>query len=64
MKELGRNGKGRPKEVEYILKEGADPNAVTKEGVSALHLAIRNRHYECIPVLVDRNADIKAKVPP
>lgn len=64
MKELSKNGRGRGIEVEYLLKEGANPNAVTKDGVSMLHAAIRNRHYDCIPVLIKSHADIKAKVPP
>lgn len=64
IKELSKTGRGRPKEVEYLLKEGADPNAVTKDGVSVLHSAIRNRHFDSIPILLERNADIKAKVPP
>ena len=57
-------GRGRPKEVEYILREGANPNAITKEGLNMLHLAIRNKHFECIPILLDRNANINAKVFP
>ena len=29
-----------------------------------LHAAIRNKHIECIPILLDSDADIKAKVAP
>ena len=64
LKELGRSGRGRPREVEFLLKEGANPNAKTKDGVSALHTALRNRHFEAVPVLLDADADIKAKLPP
>ncbi len=64
MKELSKQGRGRPKEVRHLLNEGANPNAVTKDGLSALHCALRNKHYECIPVLLEANADIKFKVPP
>jgi cytochrome c len=61
---LGKNGKGRYKEVKYLLSEGANPNAETKDGVSMLHYAIRNRHYDCVKVLLDADANIKAKIKP
>jgi hypothetical protein len=46
------------------LREGANPNAVTKDGLSMLHNAIRNRHFEAIPVLLEADADITARIPP
>ena len=64
IKELGKNGRGRPREVEYLLKEGANPNAKTKDGLSMLHLAIRNRHIDAIAPLIKQGADIKFKIPP
>lgn len=64
IKEIGKNGRGRAKEVEYLLKEGANPNATTKDGLSMLHLAIRNRHIDAIPALIKQGADIKSKIPP
>lgn len=64
IKELSKQGRGRPKEIRHLLNEGANPNAVTNDGLSILHTAIRNRHYECIPLLLESDADIKAKVPP
>jgi ankyrin repeat protein len=64
LKEVGKNGRGRPNEVEHILNEGANPNAKSKDGVSALHSALRNRHYDCIPILIRAGADKDAKCPP
>ena len=64
VKELSKTGKGRAKEVRHLLNEGANPNAVTKERVSVLHLAIRHGHLECVPILLESDADIRAKVPP
>ena len=48
IKELSKEGKGRPKEVAFLLNEGANPNAVTKDGLNMLHLAMKNRHFESI----------------
>ena len=64
IKELNKQGRGRAKEIKHLLNEGANPNAVTKDGLTALHAAIRNKHFECIPILLEANADIRAKVPP
>ncbi|CAF4540200.1 unnamed protein product, partial [Rotaria sp. Silwood1] len=46
-------------EVKQLLKEGADANLRNKEGFTALQLAVRNRHNECIETLVK---DGKAKL--
>ena len=64
IKELSKQGRGRAKEVRHLLNEGANPNAVTRDGISVLHSAIRNKHLECIPILLESDADIKFKVPP
>lgn len=64
VKELSKQGRGRANEIRHLLKEGANPNAVTKDGFSMLHSAIRHKHFECIPILLESDADIKAKVPP
>jgi len=64
IKEIGKQGRGRPKEVRHLLNEGANPNAVTKDGLSVLHLAIRYKHFECIPILLESSADINFKIPP
>lgn len=63
IKELSKQGRGRPKEVRNLLNEGANAKAITKDGLSLLHLAVKNRHLECVSVLVEANADINAKLP-
>jgi ankyrin repeat protein len=63
IKELSKQGRGRPKEVRNLLNEGANAKAITKDGVSLIHLAVKNRHFECVPVLVEANADINSKLP-
>lgn len=64
LKEIGKSGKGRPNEVEALVKEGANPNVKNPDGLSALFCAIRNRHYDCVPVLIRNHADVKARCPP
>lgn len=61
---MGKNRHARPKEVEFILKEGADPNAKTRDDMTPLHTAIRNRHFDCVPILIEAGADLKAIIPP
>lgn len=61
---MGKDGRGRAAQVSAFLNEGANPNAKTKEGLTMLHLAIRNKHFDCIGVLLEADADIKAKIPP
>ena len=63
MKELSKNGKGRPKEVLFLIREGANPNLTTKNGLSVLITAIRNRHYDCIPILLKEKADVEKQIP-
>lgn len=64
MKEIGKSGRGRAHEVDSLIKEGANPNAKTSDGLSVIFAAIRNRHYECVPVLVRNGADVKVRCPP
>jgi len=64
IKELSKDGRGRAAQVSSFLNEGANPNAKTKDSLSMLHLAISNKHFDCIGVLLDADADIKAKIPP
>lgn len=64
LKEIGKSGRGRPHEVESLIKEGAKPNVKTPDGLTALFTAIRNKHYDCVPVLVRNGADIKTRCPP
>lgn len=39
-------------EVRRLLKHGADSNVRDENGSPALHLAVINGHYHCLPVLV------------
>ena len=64
MKELGPKGKGRPSEVKNLLNDGANPNAKTNEGLTMLHLAVRNRHVKCVPILVEAKVEFDARIPP
>lgn len=43
--------------VEMLLEYGADLNAVTQEGETALHLAIRQKSEEAVKILLEHNAD-------
>ncbi|XP_067682776.1 double zinc ribbon and ankyrin repeat-containing protein 1-like isoform X1 [Haliotis asinina] len=63
MKEIGAHGDGSPSEVQQLVDEGADPSCVNKNGLPALHVASKNRHLDCIPVLVDAGADVNRKGP-
>jgi hypothetical protein len=63
VKELSKQGRGRPKEVRSLLNEGANAKVITKDGFSMLHLAVKNKHFECVPILIDANADVNFKLP-
>ena len=63
-KELSKDGKGHLREVTQFLQEGANVNAVNKDGLNALHLAIRNKHFDCISTILDANVDITSRIPP
>jgi len=43
--------------VTYLLRAGADPNAVDKSGVTALHRAVRTRCAAAVRVLLENGAD-------
>ena len=47
----------------WFLFQGANPNCESKSGLPVLHLAAKNKHVDCIPVLVQAGADINAKGP-
>lgn len=61
--ELGAKGQGRPEEVERLLDEGARPDCETADSMSAVVLAVRNNHFDCLPVLQSSGADLNAKSP-
>lgn len=51
-------------EVKQLLKEGANGNLRNKEGYTVLQLAVRNRHNECLDVLIkDGKAKLDARGP-
>ncbi len=64
-KELSKEGKGRLREVkQFLQQDGANVNAINKDGLNPLHLAIRNKHLDCIPCLLDASVDVTARIPP
>lgn len=63
LRELGKNGEGRPSEIEQLVEEGADPNGTNKDGVPAIQVAVKNLHTDAIPVLIDLGADVNKKGP-
>lgn len=44
--------------LEYLMKNGADPNIKGEDGLSALYLACVNGNYESVKCLVDYGADV------
>ncbi|XP_031227971.1 double zinc ribbon and ankyrin repeat-containing protein 1 isoform X8 [Mastomys coucha] len=58
LEEVGSTGKGRLSVLEQLLDEGADPNCCDSQGRPAVIVAVVNKHYEAIPVLAQRGADI------
>ncbi|XP_030107026.1 double zinc ribbon and ankyrin repeat-containing protein 1 isoform X7 [Mus musculus] len=58
LEEVGSSGKGRLSVLEQLLDEGADPNCCDSQGRPAVIVAVVNKHYEAIPVLAQRGADI------
>ncbi|XP_076443022.1 double zinc ribbon and ankyrin repeat-containing protein 1-like [Babylonia areolata] len=63
LRQLGSEGTGSSTEVQKLIDEGANPSSESKSGVPALHLAARNKHIDCIAVLVQSGADVNAKGP-
>ncbi|XP_006860699.1 PREDICTED: double zinc ribbon and ankyrin repeat-containing protein 1 [Chrysochloris asiatica] len=58
LKEVGPEGEGRVSVIEQLLDEGADPNCSDHEGRPVITVAVVNKHYEAIPVLVQRGAQV------
>src|SRR5215813_9891511 len=53
--------KGDAAAVEALLAKGADVNAKTEYGATALHFAADKGHVEVVKVLLKHKADINAK---
>jgi len=47
--------------VSDLLKAGANPNSVYKDGYAAIHFATSNRNFEVIVVLIEAGADLFLK---
>jgi uncharacterized protein len=46
--------------VEMVLEKGANVNATTNDGITALIRASRNKHTEIVAMLLDNGADVNA----
>ena len=46
-----------------ISLQGADPNCQNNDGEPALHVAVKNKHIDAIPVLIQEGADVNKKGP-
>jgi outer membrane protein assembly factor BamB len=53
--------KGDPAAVRKLLDDGADVNARTEYGATALHFACDKGHLEVVKLLIDRQADVNAR---
>jgi len=47
--------------IECLLAAGADPNALDKSGVAALHRAVRTRGSDAVRALLAGGADVRAR---
>ena len=47
---------GNVDNVLLLLQHGADPEAVTKDGYTPLHIAAKEGHEDVISVLIDQSA--------
>ena len=45
--------------IGYLLSAGADPNAVDKSGVAAVHRAVRRRSLAAVMALLDGGANVR-----
>jgi len=58
---------GNSEMVEYLLNQGADPNAIAESGPnagrSALYLSAREGHIECVTILLSAGADMNFEDP-
>ncbi|KAK2183985.1 hypothetical protein NP493_288g03000 [Ridgeia piscesae] len=63
LREVGKQGEGQSEEVQQLIDEGANPNCVNRDNVPVLHVAVRNKHSDVIPVLVQAGASVNKKGP-
>lgn len=54
---------GKQTEVEKLIAEGADLNAKTPGGLTALHWAVIRGHFGIVKTLVEKKADLTVKTP-
>ncbi len=47
--------------IRYLINQGADVNAQTRKGNTALHLAAANGFQEATNLLITAGADLKIK---
>jgi ankyrin repeat protein len=47
---------GRPKTLQYMLENGADPNMTAFNGITPLHIAVQEDTKECIGLLLSYGA--------
>ena len=50
---------GNPDVTEVLLAHGADSEAVSRSGKTALHCAVENHHEACVRVLVEKGTDVQ-----
>lgn len=48
----------------FCFGQGADPCLVNKDDLPLLHVAVKNKHAEAIPVIIQAGADVNKKGPP
>jgi hypothetical protein len=46
--------------LELLLREGADIDAATHDGVTPLHVAAENGHYKILELLIESGANVNA----
>lgn len=55
------NRDGQRDVIAYLIKAGADPNALDKSGVAPMHRAVRNRSSTAVNALISNGADPRLK---
>jgi Ankyrin repeats (many copies) len=53
--------KAQAETIEYLVSVGADPNALDKSGVAAIHRAVRTRSLPAVRALLDGGANPRAR---